>query len=513
MSDNLQVQALFPYQQVDKERPEQFKIKRWGRRTGKTRDMLHCATVGHGPRQANGERLFRGLAHGKNVLWVGPDYTQLNNVWREEIFPRFNGAKGCGTNENEMTAYVGDARLIMRTAKPENHKAMRGLGKDLAGVIVDEGAWMDLELLMTNVLLPLTLDEDAWMQFGSTPNGGSDGHVDEEGSRRTPSYFNVLCEQQLTGKMPGWWQSHHDARSNPTIKKAAFDRLVKQYENQPLKLRQEVYAELLRGGAGKAFGELGAMHQLLKSPAEVRDAFGVCDWGWSQHGYLGLLAQHARGCHLEHEFPFNGPIPDKDRIDPELAGFRCGQEWLRALAAKEITRLPDLVYCDSQMDAVTQGGLSQMQMLQAGFQRALDDQAPACVVASKGQGSRAVRKSVLHMMLRHRTIMSEDGQQVVMEWPRFTMSPRCTFAFRTIGALMVDPKHPEDVDTTGPDHAYDAITYGMVMTFPDIVTQATHIPDPRKQSDPLSVHADQDFENAIAPLIGRKKRPSQKVYG
>lgn len=508
----LEIQRLFPYQQADKDRAEQFKLKRWGRRTGKSRDELHCSVTGHGPLEPNGEPRWKGLAQGKHVLWVGPDYTQLSTVWLEEIYPRFNGADGCDTNENEMSAWLGEARIVMRTAKRENWKAMRGMGKDLGGVVIDEAAHMDLEGLLTDVILPLTLDEDGWIIFGSTPNAGSDGHVNEDGAKRTPSYFNILCEQQLTGAMPGWHQSHHDARSNPKITKRAFDRLVATYANQPIKLRQEVYAELLRGGVGYAFEELDELiHQTLVSPHPITEVIAGMDWGWSSHGWLGLIGLHHRGAHLLLELPFNGPIDPKKRMDPELVGFTAGQQWLLALKDKQIPMLPDIVYCDSAMDAVSQGGLSVMQLVQAGLQRALEDRAPACVPATKGPGSRVARKNALHALLRCKRITAENGAVVVVEPPRFTIAQRCPFWWRTTKALMVDPKHPEDVDTTGPDHAYDGSTYALTMAFPDLATRTRKPIDHRIKTDPLSWREDAEYDELTAPP--KRRGPSARSYG
>lgn len=508
----LQIQRLFPYQAADKARGEQFKLKRWGRRTGKSRDSLHCSVVGHGPTDENGQPKWPGLAQGKHVLWIGPDYTQLSTVWLEEIYPRFNGADGCETNENDMSAWLGDNRLVMRTAKRENWKAMRGMGKNLGGVVIDEGAHMDLEGLLTDVVLPLTLDEDAWIIFGSTPNASHDGHVDEEGAKRTPSYFNILCEQQIKGEMPGWCQSHHDARSNPKISKRAFDRLVATYANQQVKLRQEVYAELLRGGAGFAFPELDELvHQALISPQPIREAIGGMDWGYAKHGWFGLIGLHHRGAHLEWEFPFNGPVPNDQKLDPEQTGFAIGQQLLLEKGAKRITMLPDIVYCDSAMDAVSQGGLSVMQLVQSGLQRAMGDRAPACFPATKGPGSREARKSALHTLLRSKLLQTENGDMVVVEPARFTVGQRCTFWWRTAKALMVDPKHPEDVDTTGPDHAYDGSTYALTMAFPDLIHRPGKPRDPRESEDPLSAREDAAYDEAVS--LKPKRGASARVYG
>jgi len=514
---SLKLQKLFPFQQRSHDQPNKRKAYLWGRRSGKTRAVLRAAVTGHGPmvHDANGVTVpaLRGLAQGGDVLWLGPDYTQLATIWREEIKPRFDEADGCHTNENEMTAWLGTNRLILRTT--ENPRALRGMGAKAVGIIIDEAAHMDLENLLKDVVLPILLDNDGWLILASTPNAGSDGHVTEDGSKRTPSYFNVICEQIKAGTMPNWFHSHHDARDNPRISAAGFEELVAEYPVGSLKLEQEVYAKLIRGGAGFAFPEMDMkVHQAKESPSSVSEVIAGCDWGWSAHGWIGAIELNKRGAHLASEMPFNGPIPDSQRRDPEKVGYDAGVQWLAEVKAGHLHALPEIVYCDSAMDAISQGGLSVMALLQVGLDRSLGPRAPTCIAARKGAGSRRVRKSVLHILLRSKTIEAENGAKVMVETSRFTVSTRCPFWWKTVAGLMVDPKDVEDVDTKGPDHAYDGSTYALVEAFPDLIVRGVPPIDPRMKTDRLSVQADRDFDEAT-DLDRQKKlsRPSAKVYG
>lgn len=514
---SLKLQKLFPFQQASHDQPNKRKLYLWGRRSGKTRAVLRAAVTGHGPKvaDANGNvvPMLRGMAQGGDVLWLGPDYTQLATIWREEIKPRFDEADGCHTNENEMTAWLGANRLILRTT--ENPRALRGMGAKAVGVIIDESAHLDLENLLKDVVLPILLDNDGWLILASTPNAGSDGHVTEDGSKRTPSYFNVIAEQIRAGTMPNWFMSHHDARDNPRISAAGFAELVAEYPVGSLKLEQEVYAKLIRGGAGFAFPEMDLkVHQQPTSPSTVTEVIAGCDWGWSSHGWIGALELNKRGAHLASEMPFNGPIPDEQRRDPERVGYDAGAQWLAEVRDGRLKAIPELVYCDSAMDAISQGGLSVMALLQVGFDRALGDRAPTCVAARKGSGSRHVRKSVLHILLRSKTIEAENGMKVMVEAPRLTISPRCPFWWKTVSGLMVDPKDVEDVDTKGPDHAYDGSTYALVEAFPDLIARGVAPVDPRMKTDRLSVLADRDYDEATdLTRLKRLSRPSAKVYG
>lgn len=74
--------------------------------------------------------------------------------------------------------------------------------------------------------------------------------------------------------------------------------------------------------------------------------------------------------------------------------------------------------------------------------------------------------------MRHFLAPAPDG----MPW--FVWHPSCTYAIRTIPALVSDKTHPEDVDTTGEDHAGDAHRYGF-MARPAPTTYAKSLEAPR----------------------------------
>ena len=60
-----------------------------------------------------------------------------------------------------------------------------------------------------------------------------------------------------------------------------------------------------------------------------------------------------------------------------------------------------------------------------------------------------------------------NGWQRVRHWlsvhpdgtPWLTIDPSCVYLIRTLPTLIHDEKHPEDIDTTGEDHAADALRY------------------------------------------------------
>lgn len=76
--------------------------------------------------------------------------------------------------------------------------------------------------------------------------------------------------------------------------------------------------------------------------------------------------------------------------------------------------------------------------------------------ADKPPGSRVHRCQNLHRLLG---VNKKDPQKR----PGIIFFDTCPVAIRTIPTLPRDPNNPEDVDTDGEDHAYDAITYGLQM--------------------------------------------------
>lgn len=177
-----------------------FKVWNWGRRTGKSRADFIAATAGHGPGSTWGAQhqpTFRGILQGFDVPWVAPDFPQARMIWAEEVEPRFLEAEAaglCKLNKSDRTVtLLGGGTLRILSA--ENIRTIRGSGKNLGGIIIDEAAHMDLESAWKNEILPATLDNMAWVIFSSTPNAGYDGNAE----RITPSFYNRLCQEILDG--------------------------------------------------------------------------------------------------------------------------------------------------------------------------------------------------------------------------------------------------------------------------------------------------------------------------
>ena len=72
------------------------------------------------------------------------------------------------------------------------------------------------------------------------------------------------------------------------------------------------------------------------------------------------------------------------------------------------------------------------------------------------KGARAMRKAILHSILAD----AVDGRPILQ------IHENCRNLIETIPQLIVDEHNPEDIDTDGPDHSYDALTEALLMETP-----------------------------------------------
>jgi hypothetical protein len=259
------------------------KVLRWGRRASKTRCAMIASIAGHGDGTRETPQ-FPGILHGGDVLWVAVDYPQLKTVlWTEELVPRFQDLSYAALNSQDHNLTLkGLGTLFLRSS--EALRGVRGMGKNLIGVVIDEAAHFDLEGALLNEVLPTLLDNGGWLILMSTTNAGPDGNSE----KRVPSFFNVICEgiNARDKRFQGWEQFVGTAFDNPRINNAGIDELIGLYPEGSPALDQEVYAKLLKGGVGLALAEVTAeQHLCERFPIpDYWTHFGAFDWGYD-HPY------------------------------------------------------------------------------------------------------------------------------------------------------------------------------------------------------------------------------------
>jgi hypothetical protein len=455
LSRELVIQHPLPHQMPSHLHSARFKVFRWGRRTGKTREAFIAGMTGHGPGWLEGTPQHPGVLGGWDVVWVGKDYPQARQIWMEEIRPRFDNVEGVRIIESPYYAVLIDGHGTLHVRSAENIESVRGVGAKLKGVIVDEGAHLDLGYAWQNVLRPVLMDNKGWAILMSTTNSGLDGNIE----KIAPSYFNRLCADIMAVKPgrteeDGWFHSYLTARENPKIDAEEWDATVREYPAESIALAEELEAKLLAAGAGLAFPEWrDDVHVQRREPPANWVWFGGMDWGYSDHCACYALASGG-----DREIMVRWEWYEKE-IDPYTTGYRIGEQ------LKQFPRL-EWIGCDSSMANVTDGGMTIMERIQKGLIDSMGKQHhPVLVTVPKGPGSRGTRKQLLHEVLRYEE-REENGHKVVPPWlaPRLTVHPSCSNLIRTLPALPRDPnpRKTEDVDTLAEDHAYDALTYPLL---------------------------------------------------
>lgn len=268
------------------------KLLRVGRRGTKTRFAFMASLTGHGQGWQDDEPALPGVLQGGDVVWISPTYSNLTTVlWREEIVPRMGHLPWVDLNVSLHDVNIpGLGSLMLRSGDRDAIDSIRGVGKRLLGVIVDEAGHMDLRGALQDVILPACLDNGAWLILMSTTNAGKDGGYDDVGAPQVPSYFNLICEQVRAGQRSDDWQEFYaTAFDNPTLDAKAINELIAEYPPESPKLKQEVFAELLKAGVGLALPRLSAERHLVERfpvPSHWHQ-FGAFDWGFNHPWVFG----------------------------------------------------------------------------------------------------------------------------------------------------------------------------------------------------------------------------------
>lgn len=195
---------------------------------------------------------------------------------------------------------------------------------------------------------------------------------------------------------------------------------------------------------------------------------GGCDWGYRAPGWFGLFA-----CGPDEDVVCVKELSFREQTDHQV-GYAVGlicREW------GVVTHIAG----DEQMWYKTGVGAPTIaEGFQTGLMEAIPDldYVPKLIPSSHGRGSRAAKLVVMHQYLAWKA--APDG--TVPQWgrPRLRfLRDGCPVAITTIPALPVDPKNPEDVDTTANDHPYDGAT-AFLMSRPPIGVAAVR-PEPADQ--------------------------------
>lgn len=431
--------------------PARRKLLRVGRRGTKTRFAFIAAVAGHGPGWDEGTPQFPGILQGGDVVWIAQDYPNLTRVvWREEIKPRFSHLPWAHLNGQEHSLTLdGLGTLFLASAEAIN--GIRGMGKNIRGIIVDEAAWLALRSALLDVILPILLDNDGWLIIMSTTNAGSDGGYDETGAPQIPSYFNVLCRECDEGKRAGEWQQFQGtAFDNPTLSKAAIEELIAEYPPDSPSLKQEVFVELLETGVGLALpGVSEATHMVPAfSPPEHWNRWASLDWGYHHPWSFGDYVSDEDGQAYGRD-SLSGRLDLPHQIDAKVRAFGVNPSQIDVFAGPDVwrTRVTEKGKIQGQYEGPTVA-----EQLQALGWRLI----PAADARVAGLNN-----------LRMYFHIPPERPDVR---PRFLWmdTPENKATLEQVKRMPLDPKKPEDamkVDAVagkGGDDHYDRLRYGLM---------------------------------------------------
>lgn len=432
--------------------PAPKKVLRVGRRGSKTRFAFFAALMGHGPGWEKDEPMFPGVLQGGDVIWFAQTYTNLSTVlWHEEIVPRMAHLPWVELNATKHDVRIpGLGSLMLRSADAEAIKSVRGAGSRLRGVIIDEAAWLALRAALLDIILPALLDNDGWLILMSTTNAGADGGYDDQGAPQVPSYFNVICEEIRAGKRSdGWAEFVGTAYDNPTINPKAIDELIAEYPPDSPKLKQEVFAELLKAGVGLALPHLSKeRHIVPQFPVPPHwHQFGAFDWGFNHPWVFGWYCVDEDGDITKVDTVF-GRLDEPHQIAEKIVA-----------SGAPVARPHFIVHAGH--DIFTKKG------------KAIGFKGPTIAEKMATHGLKLIEASIERVLglnnLRTYTYVDEEWSDE--RSPRFTMMKTAgnLECLAGLQRMQVDPKNFEDalgVDADaagrGGDDFYDETRYGLM---------------------------------------------------
>jgi hypothetical protein len=467
--------------------PCRRKVVRAGRRWGKTVGAVFCAVVGHGPVDEKGQRTLPGIASkrpgggGWVVAWVAPDFKQNSILWRA-IRKRFRVDPRVDVNEAARTVTLPGGGML-RCCSAENINAIRGEGEDLIGVIVEEGAHLDLEAALLDVIVPALLDhydDGSWLLVISTTNDGHDGNT----AHRVPSYFDLLCRQIMAGERPGWEHWTGDARDNPEISAEGFAELLAEYgPGQEDKRDREVYAKLLSGGLASPYLDLWspAVH-IRDYPQQLPEGGRIVagmDWGYDHPGAFQLYYVWHNGYklrkHLRWEYPFGRTTPNGP-MTAHAVGKAIG-------AGVQRFGSPEFVVYDRAMNASTREGKAVNSVktdVLSGWTEAVGGNAWKVPAFNENVGTEESRRQRKLLMVNVLTWAGNPEDLKPWQEAELTVDRSCSAFVSTVPYLTSDPLDPTKIDKKQDrENDFDAATYLMEQVSGDFCenTQVKSVPE------------------------------------
>ena len=224
---------------------------------------------------------------------------------------------------------------------------------------------------------------------------------------------------------------------NPYINQEEYERMLMRLPPELARAYRHGDWDIYQGQFFPEFRKSIHVMELPPLPPHLRRYCGM-DWGYSSEGVVlwGVILPDGQ-LYIEDELVFNGAHAKTLRVAREVAQMVKERTEARSLVSK-------VIYADPSIFKHT-GHTGET---------IAETFAKHGVSLIPANNDRVMGWAKLREWLRPMPPHPELPQR-----PWMAIHPRCSFLIRTLPQLVMDGTNPEDLDTTGPDHACDALRY------------------------------------------------------
>lgn len=314
---------------------------------------------------------------------------------------------------------------------------MRYHGQEFTWLGIDEITHFPTEDIITRLMASLRSTDISipiHIRAATNPGGPGARWVKERFIDLGPSSTRIQVNDQYGNPIDGLTRRwiHSTAWDNKPLLDANPD-YVKMLQSLSGVQRAQWYEGSWDAMSGAAFPEFRRDVHVIE-PFKISNnwyKFRACDWGFTQPACcLWFAVDFDHTIYVYRELYVTNTYAD---------------EFARTISALE------------QDDYIRYGVIDGSVADQRGHYTTIEDQMGDEGVywdhADKSKGSRIAGKQVLHKYLR----VDPDTQK-----PKLFIFNSCKNLVKELSSIVLDNRNLEDVDTTQPDHAYDALRYGLM---------------------------------------------------
>lgn len=380
----------------------------------------------------------------KEIYWIDPDVTRYFIPYVQEGLIK--------KDDSELSLRVLKTNSWIRLKGSDNYESLRGSGLDL--IVWDEVD--DVKPLAFETIKPALADSPYHRQlFIGTPKGQQKLHefaLKGDHNGIIPTFDSQVQPHE------DWETWHYTSYDNMTWAEGTFERetFVKYIDQQRAEAEErgdlvffnQEYLASFQQAAGTVFKEFNKTLHVISPlvPDETSDINLSMDWGYSEHSAFSCHA------HKTIKETYDGQTFTRIVTFKEWYGnLKTPEEWAEIIFndLRDMGMRPKRGYTDPAMhNTQTDGSISIAKLItdywkKKGFHCQL----------IRANNNRIARVATTHNWLK----VAPDGI------PYWVITQDNKNLIRTLPILIYDKNKVEDVDTTQEDHAYDDVSYNLIM--------------------------------------------------